>query len=70
MVILQEKLKKIVTEQRFDVEKQRISGFYWGLEFCMVGRCCRFASLGCQEQLQRARLLPHVFNAICCFYMF
>ena len=31
-------------------EKQRISGFYWGpVEFGIVGRCCRFVSLGRQE---------------------
>ena len=30
-------------------EKQIISGFYSGLEFGMVGRYCRFASLGRQE---------------------
>ena len=30
-------------------EKQIISGIYWGLEFGMVGRFRRFASLGREE---------------------
>ena len=74
LLILQEKhdMYRNKDSTRFFIQchqKQRISGFYWGLEF---GRCCRFASLGRQEQFQPARLQFYLmflmpFAASICF---